>query len=293
MKIVVAGGTGFIGGPLVSALESRGDQVVVLSREVRRPNQVVWDGKAVGAWAKELETADAVINLAGSPINQRWDAAGKVSILRSRVDSCRALGQAIQGAKNRPKVWVQGSAVGFYGDTGETLVDESSPAGSGFLGETCLAWEGAAQEYSDGLCQSFIRTGIVFGKGGGAMDPLIKLTRSFLGGAAGNGRQFMPWIHLQDIVGVMLWALDTRYVGPLNGVQPVPARNSKVMAALRKAMGRPWSPPAPTLGIKLVEAVAGIPSELILGSQRVTTKVLPGKYAFAVPELDAAVRSCI
>lgn len=293
MKVVVAGGTGFIGDPLVRALEARGDQVVVLTRTVRTANHRAWDGKTRGEWASELDGADAVLNLTGSSINQRWDEAGKRNILESRVNSCRVLGEAVRTAKDPPKVWVQGSAVGFYGDTGETLVDESSPAGTGFLAETCTAWEEAARTAAEGIPLSLVRTGVVLGRGGGALEPLTKLTKSFLGGAAGSGRQFLPWIHLDDIVGVFLWALDLGWQGPVNGVQPEPVRNSDLMSALRKALGRPWSPPAPAFGIKLVEAIAGVPSELILGSQRVTTKVLPGRYTFRYPELVDALKASV
>lgn len=293
MKVVVAGGTGFIGDPLVRALEARGDQVVVLTRTVRAANHRAWDGKTIGEWATELDGADAILNLAGSSIHQRWDEAGKRSILESRVNSCRMLGEAVRDANDPPKVWVQGSAVGFYGDTGETLVDEASPAGTGFLAETCTAWEDAARAAAEGIPLSLVRTGVVLGRGGGALGPLAKLTRAFLGGSAGSGRQFLPWIHLDDIVGVFLWALDSGWQGPVNGVQPEPVRNADLMAALRKVLGRPWSPPAPAFGIKLVEAVAGVPSELILGSQRVTTRVLTGRYTFRHPELVEALKASV
>jgi uncharacterized protein (TIGR01777 family) len=293
MKVVVAGGTGFIGNPLVRALEARGDQPIVLTRTVRAPNHRAWDGKTLGEWARDLNGANAVVNLAGSSINQRWDAEGRRSILESRVNSCRVLGEAVRAANDPPKVWVQGSAVGFYGDTGETLVDETSGPGTGFLAETCIAWEEAARAAAEGIPLSLIRTGVVLGRGGGALEPLVKLTRSFLGGAAGSGRQFLPWIHLDDIVGVFLWALDSGWEGPVNGVQPEPVRNADLMAALRKVLRRPWSPPAPAFGIKLVEAMAGVPSELILGSQRVTTTVLPGRYRFRHADLFEALKASV
>ncbi len=293
MKVVVAGGTGFIGRPLVAGLRNKGHQVTVLSRKADGAETRAWDGRTLGPWAQSLEGADAILNLTGAPINQRWSEEGKRTILASRVDSCHALGQAVRAAKAPPRLWIQGSATGYYGDTGETLVDESSPAGPGFLGDTCVAWEAAAAQSAEGMAQSFIRTGIVLGKGGGALDPLAKLARAFLGGAAGSGRQFMPWIHLDDIVGIFAWALESGYQGTVNAVQPEPARNADLMATIRRVVGRPWSPPGPTFGFKIVEAVAGIPSELILVSQRVTTTVLPGKYDFRYPNLEKAVRAAL
>jgi uncharacterized protein (TIGR01777 family) len=293
MKVVVAGGTGFIGKPLVAALRELGHDVTVLSRHREGEQSLVWDGKSVGPWTSALDGADALINLTGANISQRWNDEGKKQIVRSRVDSCHALGLAVRTVATPPRIWVQGSACGYYGDTGENLVDEASPAGTGFLAETCVAWEAAAREAANGQALSFVRTGIVLGRGGGALDPLEKLAKAFLGGAAGSGRQFMPWIHLDDIVGIFVWALEKEFSGPVNGVQPNPARNADLMAAVRRALGRPWSPPAPVFGIKLVEAIAGIPSELILGSQRVTTTILPGQYPFKYTDLDQAVKAAL
>ncbi len=290
-KVVIAGASGFIGKALVARL-GKEYEVVTLSRSGKGKNSLPWDGETVGPWASSLEGAHAIINLSGATINQRWSEEGKKQILQSRVLPTRALGLALERTKERPSVWINGSASGYYGNTRSNLVDESSPAGGGFLAETCVAWE-AAQAQFKGIARLVqVRTGVVVGKGGGILGPLVPLTKFFVGGSAGNGKAYLPWIHLDDIVSILLWGMDSDHEGPVNGCQPKPVTNAEFMLALRTVIGRPWAPPAPGFAIRLLEAVAGIPAPLVLEGTRMTTTVLKPEF-FAHKDLKAAIKASL
>jgi uncharacterized protein (TIGR01777 family) len=289
-KLVLAGGSGFIGRALVGHFE--GWEVVVLSRHVGSvagARVVVWDGRTLGDWAKEVDGAGVVLNLSGFPVSVKWSEGNRKKILESRVGSTIAIRQAIEAAAEPPDVWVNASAVGFYGDRGEELLDESSGAGDGFLAEVCREWERAALEslVAKTRC-SVLRTGVVLGSEG-ALPTLAKLARAGLGGAAGSGKQWMPWIHVDDLCGMYRWLVE-QGSGVVNVCAPEPVRNRDFMGALRHVLRRPWAPPAPAFALKAVGKLRGPDAELILSSYRVVPKYgLEHGFEWRFRSLDAAL----
>lgn len=271
MKVVIAGGTGFVGKTLQEELQRAGHELVLLSRK-EGPNAVVWDGKTLGPWTETLENAGALINLVGASISLPWTVENRRKIVASRVESCDVLGRALATLKSPPPVWVQGSASGFYGNRGEELLTESSAPGSKseFLVETCLAWEKSARDACPANVKlRFVRTGIVLGAEGGALVPMLKATKMFVGGTLGSGRQYMSWIHEVDLVRLFVWLTeDADRPEVCNGSAPNPARNAEFMATLRGVVGRPWAPPAPEFAMKLLAKLGGPASELVLDSCR-------------------------
>lgn len=296
-RVVIAGGSGFIGRALAQAFSSRGCHVVVLTRTPRprpdRTTEIAWDGVQVGPWAAALDGADAIINLTGKPINCRHTAENLRAILASRVDSVTALATALAAATRPPRVWVQASAVGYYGDTGAVACDEAAPAGDDTLARICREWEGSfAAAVLPSTQKVTLRIGVVLGRDGGALPLLSKLTRCFLGGAAGNGRQYVSWIHLDDLVAMFVAAVeDQRLSGPFNAVSPLPVTNRELMSQLRQTFHRPWSPPVPAPALKLGAWLMGTESSLALISQRCLPKrFLEHGFHLRFPELPGALR---
>lgn len=297
-KVVIAGGTGFIGRALVADYVGSGWEVVLLSRSGSRNSEirtVAWDGKRPGEWVREFEGADVVINLSGAPIDQVWSDPAKAEILRSRVDSTQAIGAALVDLKNPPKVWINSSAIGWYGDTEAFEVSEASPAGKGFLAETCVAWEAAVDQFTSPIRKVKMRTGVVLGRGGGALEPLIKLTRLGLGGSAGSGRQFISWIHLQDLLDLYRWVGDEPEIqGPVNATSPNPVTNAVFMHELRSVCHRPWSPPVPAFMLRIGARAIGTEPDLILISQRVAPQIAEAHdFPFRFPTLREALKNLI
>ncbi|MBX7134604.1 MAG: TIGR01777 family oxidoreductase [Fimbriimonadaceae bacterium] len=297
-KVVIAGGTGFIGRALVADFVGSGWEVVLLSRSGSRNSEIrtaAWDGKRQGDWSRELEGAEAVLNLSGAPIDQVWTDPAKEEIRRSRVDSTLAIGTALADLKIPPKVWINSSAIGWYGDTGTFEVSEASPAGKGFLADTCEAWEAAVDEVASPVRKVKMRTGVVLGRGGGALEPLLKLTKLGLGGAAGNGRQFISWIHLQDLLALYRWVVETPEIqGPVNATSPNPVTNAVFMQELRSACHRPWSPPVPAFMLSIGARAIGTQPDLILISQRVAPQIAEAHdFPFRFPTLREALKNLI
>lgn len=292
-RVVIAGGSGFIGHALLQELQED-YEVVILSRSgkpIEGATVETWDGKTLGDWARNLDGAEAVINLAGEPVTLRWTEENKKKILESRTESTAVIGKAVRGCVVPPKVWINGSAVGYYGDTGDREVDETSPAGEGFLAETCLAWERAQEEVETPQTRKVrIRIGFVLGKEGGALPELWKITRRFLGGSQGSGQQWVPWIHISDLAGIFRWVIENEVSGPVNGVGPSPVRNKELMAEIRRAAHRPWSPPAPAFALNLVGAIIGVQTDVTLVSQRVVSKTLKeGGFEYRFPTLQETI----
>ncbi|MCG9895230.1 MAG: TIGR01777 family oxidoreductase [Fimbriimonadaceae bacterium] len=278
-RIVVAGGSGFIGREILRQAKEAGWTTVALSRRNQSipfaDEVVVWSGRpgdpvATDRLREALEGAEGVINLSGRPVMGRWTPTVMQEILNSRVESTRAIGEAILACQNPPKSWVNASAVGWYGDTRDREVSEGAPAADDFLGRVCQAWEAAQTGFDlPGTVLSRVRVGFVLGQGGGAYPMLSKVTKLFAGSALGSGRQHVAWIHVEDVAAMFLWALENRISGPLNGCAPAPATNSELMAAFRRAFGRPFVPPAPEFAVRAMMKVIGLEADLVLGSQRV------------------------
>lgn len=256
---------------------------------------MAWDGRRIGDWAKELVGSSLIVNLSGASINQVWTDTAKQEILLSRVESTRAIGAALAECSEPPPVWINASAIGYYGDTGSFEVSEASPPGQGFLAETCAAWEAAVDEFESPVRKVKMRTGVVLGRGGGALEQLLRLTRLFLGGSAGSGRQFISWIHLRDLVSLFTWAAaEEAIVGPVNAVSPNPVTNAVFMRELRAAVHRPWSPPAPAALIRLGARLAGTEGDLVLMSQRVFPQIAEAHdFPFAFPTLREALANLV
>ena len=249
-RILITGGTGFIGRGLVRELLDRGDQVTVLTRDVGRARPklppavrvAAWDPHKDGAWSDELSVIDAVVHLAGEPVFKRWTPEHKQRIVSSRVDSTRLLVEAIGRADKKPSVLVSASAVGYYGahPFSET-VDEGDEPGRDFLADVCDKWEAAAREVEQhGVRSVMVRIGIVLGEDGGALEPMVKAFRRFAGGPLGDGKQPVAWVHRDDVVGIMLFALDHEEVtGPINAVSPYPVTNAELARTLGTVLNRP------------------------------------------------------
>ncbi len=277
-KVVIAGGSGFIGSELAALLMRLGYAVVVLSRSGKAPEGatgVAWDGFSLGAWADEIDGAKAVINLTGSSIAVKWTKESKLEILQSRLRSTNVIAEAIQKAKSKPEVWINASAVGYYGDRGaEELTEESGPgARRDFVVDTCVAWEAAHdQAVVEGTRKTRMRIGIVLGKKGGALPQLTNLTRWFLGGHIGSGSQYMSWIHQKDLVRLFVHCMEHEMPATVNATSPNPSTNRFFMAVLRGVIGRPWAVPVPAFMLTVANWFGGPEPSLLLASQRAFPK---------------------
>ena len=297
-RIVIAGGSGFIGTAVAGEFVRRGYEVVVLTRSPRPREdgvrEIAWDGEKAGDWAAQLDHATAVINLAGKNINCPHTPENLRGITASRVNSVNAIAAALVRVKNPPRVWVQASAVGFYGDmkNADAAGDETTPNGRDALAQICRDWELAFAVAPSTPRKITLRIGFVLGRAGGALPVLAKLTKSFLGGAVGNGRQFISWIHLADLTQMFVAAVEQKQLtGIYNAVAPTPVTNAEFMRELRRTLRRPWSPPAPKFAVKLGAKLLGSEPSLALASQRCTPKRFAAAgFQFQFPELAPALR---
>lgn len=301
-RIVIAGGSGFIGTGLTRLLVARGDEVVILSRSTRPqsasytgPGMVrylAWDGRSAGQWAQELDGADGLVNLAGQTINGRPTPAYVEQVIGSRVAAAQALGAACRRCHRPPAVWVQAAAVALYGDTGDEWLDEDSPTGTGHAVETCVRWEEAYRNALTPATRGVItRIGIVLGRDGGALPTLSRLVRWGLGGSAGNGRQWVPWIHEADMQALVLRALDDpTFSGAYNACTPNPVTNAELMRQLRKVLRRPWSPPAPAIAVRVGAWFLGTDPRLVLTGRRVrSSRLAAAGFPFRYAQLESAL----
>jgi uncharacterized protein len=299
MKVTITGATGLIGSRLVAALTARGDEVTVLSRSPDRATQALgvraeaWNPTEGPAPAAALAGRDGVVNLAGEPIDQRWTDASRRAILESRELGTRHLVEGLTAADPRPPVLVSSSAVGFYGPRGDERVTEDATAGHDFTAHVCQAWEREAARAGEfGLRVVLIRTGVVLASGGGALAKMLPPFKLGVGGPIGGGRQCIPWVHVDDVVGIYLAALDgDDWSGPVNATGPEPVSNRDFSKALGRALHRPAVTPVPAFALKLLY---GDMAEIVLSGQRaVPAKALEHGYAFRHPDLDEALRSAL
>jgi len=291
MRVLVTGGAGLVGAPLCAALQAAGHGVTVVSREPGRvPGRAVgWDGLGPAM----VET-DAVVNLAGESIAAgRWTAARRAAIRASRIEATRALVQAAAGSRERPAVLVSASAVGWYGPRGDEPLDEAAGPGTDFLARVCRDWEAEAQR-AEGLGMRVVRLrlGVVLAPDGGALGRMLLPFRAGLGGRLGSGRQWMSWVHRDDVVGLVLAALaDASYAGPVNATAPTPVTNREFTAALARALHRPAVLPVPALALRLL---LGEMATMLLTGQRVLPRVAEARgYRWRLPELSAALSACV
>ncbi|MCF3133339.1 TIGR01777 family oxidoreductase [Streptomyces olivochromogenes] len=294
-RIAVAGASGLIGSALVRSLAADGHEVVRLVRHGQHgPDEVCWDPEGQYVDAAGLVGCDAVVNLAGAGVgDRRWTDAYKKQIRDSRVLGTAALAEAVAALEVPPRVFVNGSAIGIYGDTGDRAVDEKTPPGDGFLPSVCVEWEEAAAPAQEaGVRTVFIRTGLVVARQGGAWGRLFPLFRAGLGGRLGDGRQYWSYVALHDEVAAIRHLLETDGLsGPFNVTAPQPLTNREITEAMGRVLNRPtlFSVPAPVLRTVLGEMAGDV-----LGSQRVLpTRLLESGFTFAFPTAEDAIRAAL
>ncbi|RME66600.1 MAG: TIGR01777 family protein [Verrucomicrobia bacterium] len=291
MKVLVTGATGLVGSALVPYLTTQGHEVVRLSRS-GAPGMFRWEPESGRIEAAALEGVDAIVNLAGANIAEgRWTSKRRRLILESRVQSTRALVEAMATMEKPPSVFVNASAVGIYGDTGDREVDESAGVRRGFLAEVCRRWEAEARRAETlGVRTVLPRLGVVLTPSGGALAKLLPLFRSGLGGPVGGGRQWMSWIAMDDLLEVLLRLLtDRSMTGPVNAVTPTPVTNGEFAHTLARVLGRPSVVPTPAIALRL--AFGQMATETMLASSRVKpARLLEAGHAFLHGELEPALR---
>jgi uncharacterized protein (TIGR01777 family) len=298
-KIVISGGTGFIGRRVVEALVARGDNVTVLTRDplrarVAAPSQVsfeAWDGSRSPA---AIESADAVVHLAGEPaVGKRWTDRVKQEVMDSRVHSTERLVAAMDASKRRPAVFVCASGIGFYGSHGGEPLDETAGPGSDFLARVTIAWEAAASRAEAlGVRVVCTRFGIVFGKGGGALAEMVKPFKLFVGGPIASGQQVVSWVHLEDVVGVILRAIDdARLRGPINVASPNAVTNAELSSVIGKVLHRPSALRVPEAALRVLFGEGADP--LVTGQRAVPSALERVGYAFKFVDVEAAVRDAV
>ena len=298
MNVTVSGATGRVGRHLVAALKARGDDVVALSRDPDKAGEQLgvkayaWDLKNEAVPKEALLARDAVVHLAGEDVGQRWNKEIKAEILDSREKGTRNMVHSIFETKPRPKTFICASAAGYYGDRGSEVVDEAEPSGSDWLSEVVARWERQAETAKVGTRLVIVRTGIVLDADGGALAKMLPPFKAGVGGPIGSGKQYMPWIHLDDLIGIYLAAIDNQdFHGPINASAPEPATNKGFAKALGHAIKRPALAPVPGIAIK---AMYGEMSQIVLKGVR----MVPGRaaelgYEFQHPDLGEALRSTL
>ena len=299
MKIIVTGGTGFIGHALVGELARKGHDVVVLTRKAGRPSQssvrfVEWDARSTGPWQAEVASADAVVNLAGEPIAEgRWTDARKHLLLNSRILATRLLVDALAGRSTNLPVLVSASGIGYYGASDDRLLHERSSLGEGFLANLSAAWEAEALRADQfGTRVVLLRTGMVLEQDGGALPKMVLPFRLFAGGPVLPGTQWVSWIHRRDLIGLIKWAIATPTVsGPVNAVALGAVTMTTFCSTLGKVLHRPSWLPVPGLALRLALGELGT---LMTTGQRVQpAKALAGGYEFHYPTLEPALRAIL
>ncbi len=297
MNIVIAGGTGFIGRPLAESLATEGHQVTVLSRhpgDLRgNPKWRLWDGATQGAWREAIESAEAVVNLAGENIAEsRWSEARKASLRESRLSSTLAIVSSIASAQSPPKVLINASAIGYYGDCGNQVLDEASGPGTGFLPELCADWEKEASKAIPlGVRTIYLRIGIVLAAGGGALAKMLPAFKMCAGGPLGGGKQWMSWISRRDLISIIRFLLTSDIEGPVNATSPNPVSNHDFSKTLAASLRKPCWLPVPEFVLGMV---LGEMSDLLVNSQRVLPhKLMGGDYKFRDPDLRPTIDACL
>jgi uncharacterized protein (TIGR01777 family) len=296
-RIVIAGGSGFIGTVLAGEFQALDFEVVVLTRTPRMRTdgvkEVLWNGEHIGEWIQALDGAEAVINLTGKSVNCPHTPENLKEAKASRVNSVNAIAGAFTYNKVPPRVWVQASATGYYGDTRDQSCNEVAPNGRDNLSKVCQEWEAAFWAHPLAKMRRVaLRVGFVLGREGGALPILVRLTKNFLGGAAGNGRQYISWIHIADVAKMFVAAVvDEKLTGTYNAVAPEAVTNAEFMRELRRVLHRPWCPPAPEFMVRLGAKWTNSDPSLALTSQRcVPQRFQEAQFFYRFPQLNAALR---
>ena len=305
MKVVIAGGSGFLGRALTSALLARGHAVVILTRDVREQSShlryVTWSPghelppREFGGWPAEIDGADAVINLTGASLDGgRWTRKRKEVLRQSRIESGRALVDAMRQASRKPSVFVSGSACGYYGTPDDTILDESFPPGDDFLSSLCVDWEANATPASAlGVRVVLLRSGLSLAPDGGVLKKMMLPFKFFVGGPVASGRQYISWIHLDDWTGIVTWALgDATVSGAINATAPTPVTSREFTKSIGRAMRRPSWLPVPAFALRIL---FGEMADVVLsrGQRVVPKRALAMGYTFKYPDVDSALDAVI
>lgn len=308
MRIVIAGGTGFLGSPLAETYGEEGHDVRVLTRSLRAGEsrhdpgtgapgvtRVGWtpDGQS-GPWASAIDGADAVVNLAGESLDsKRWTPRQKMALRESRVLPTRSLVSAILGCSSPPRVFISNSAVGYYGPSGNEVKTEDAPPGGDYLARLCDEWEQEARRAEGPDTRVVVmRTGLVFERSGGAFPRMALPFRFFVGGPLGSGRQYLSWIHRIDWVEMARWIVDNKALtGPVNATAPQPVTNGGFAKALGHALNRPALFPVPPFALRL--AVGEIAGTLLTGQRAIPARAQAAGFHFRYPEIDIALRELV
>ena len=299
MRIVLAGGTGFLGRALAASLAADSHEIIILTRRHGSPKTngarfVQWtpDGSTNG-FARAVEGADVVVNLAGESIaGRRWTPAHTKRILESRINATRSLAAAVAKAEHAPPVFISGSAVGVYGPHGDEVVTEQTPPGTDFLSGVAVQWEVEAMKAASARTRvTCIRTGIVLGKDGGALPEMLLPFKLFAGGPIGTGKQYWPWIHREDWVGLVRWSITRSNMGgAINATAPNPVTNAEFAHALGRALHRPSFMPAPAFAMRMI--LGEMADALLLTGQRaVPARAQQQGYQFKYPRVDEALQA--
>ncbi|MCQ3808072.1 MAG: TIGR01777 family oxidoreductase [Acidimicrobiaceae bacterium] len=296
MRVLISGSSGLIGTALVEALRAAGRTPVRLLRSGGRghADDRFWDPGSGELAEDTLVDIDAVVHLAGEPIaDRRWSETQKTRILESRTKTTTLLANAIAGAQNPPSVFLSGSAIGFYGDRGDETLNETSAAGEGFLADVVRAWEQAAAPARESTRLAFLRTGVVLAPDGGALKAQLPFFKLGIGGRIGDGRQWLSWISIQDMVQAIIWLLDNDLSGPVNMTAPNPVTNAEFTKTLGAVLGRPTILPTPK-AVMCAKFGRELTEQLLYASQRVEpAALLAGGFEFRWPDLAAALRSIL
>ncbi|MEO8482958.1 MAG: TIGR01777 family oxidoreductase [Acidobacteriota bacterium] len=303
MRVVIAGGSGFLGQALTRQLVAGGHRVTVLTRgESGTPqpgvDTVLWnpDGTA-DVWARAIEGADAIVNLSGAGIaDRRWTASRRAVLATSRVRPTRSLIAAVEGCRERPSVFVQGSGIGYYGASlDDREIDESRPPGNDFLGRLCVEWEASARPAAALGCRFVtMRSGLVLAKHGGVLPAMARPFKLFAGGPIGSGRQYVPWIHLHDWVAIVAWVIgNTAIAGAFNAAAPHPVTNEEFSRELGRALGRPNWLRVPPLALRTLLGSKMADVLLLNGQRAVPARALAEGFRFQFANVDAALSNAL
>ncbi|WP_096199720.1 TIGR01777 family oxidoreductase [Bacillus sp. FJAT-45350] len=299
-KIVLAGGSGFLGQSLARFLVNKGYEVIILTRGKSAVHDdvkyVQWDGKRLDEWVEAIEGSYAIVNFTGKSVNCIYTKGNKKEIISSRLHSVKVLQDAIRNCKQPPKAFVQAGSLAIFGDTTE-VCDEYSPHGDGFSVHVCKQWEESfLKESFPNTRQVLLRIGFALGKGGGALEPLIKLVKYNLGGTVGSGKQYISWLHIDDLNEMFLEAIENEsYSGIYNATGPSPVTNKEFMKTLRKVVGKGWSPPAPTpfvwLGAYVLMQTE--PSLALTGRNCIPKRLQESGFIFQYTDLEKALENLV
>jgi len=295
VRIVIAGGSGFLGQALHATLAPDGHSIGVLTRRPRgESHEIEWtpDGR-VGSWASSLDHADAIVNLAGEGIaDRRWSEERKRALFESRVLSTRSLVAAINRLANPPGVFVSGSGIGYYGARGDELVTESASPGSDFLARLCVEWEREAEQASAVTRVAIVRSAVVLHADGGALARMLLPFKFGVGGPLGSGRQYFPWVHMTDWVALVRWLLDTTHArGAFNAVAPTPVTNAEFSRTLGRVLHRPAFVPVPSFALHLM--VGELAESLLTGQRAIPSRAEEMGFQFRFRELEPALRDLL